>query len=212
MPARKTLPWARNRGRRRAPFVSVTHSAGSSAVGCHIHRLEVCLGRRQGLGKRCHRPRPGAAPPPPPRRCPDPPRARACRPGAWWSFILAILASGSLLETQSWFESFLPLRLRSRRSSAVGVSIPLSWAKRSSITLARVPPPAAPRWPPWSRHPPRCVALHQTRLGDQRHPVKHRRVDFMGHGSVTARNGLHLQPGTSEQRHSSPRSESIPSK
>ena len=39
------------------------------------------------------------------------------------SFILAILASGSLLETQSWFESFLPLRLRSRRarSSAVGV-------------------------------------------------------------------------------------------
>ena len=25
----------------------------------------------------------GAAPPPPPRRCPDPPRARACRPGAW---------------------------------------------------------------------------------------------------------------------------------
>ncbi len=31
------------------------------------------------------------------------------------SFILAILASGSLFETQSWFESFLPLRLRSRR-------------------------------------------------------------------------------------------------
>ena len=33
------------------------------------------------------------------------------------SFILAILASGSLFETQSSLESFLPLRLRSRRPS-----------------------------------------------------------------------------------------------
>jgi hypothetical protein len=52
------------------------------------------------------------------------------------SFILAILASGSLVETQSAFDSFLPLRCRSIRisSSARGVSIPLSTAMRCSIS------------------------------------------------------------------------------
>src|SRR5207237_670476 len=52
------------------------------------------------------------------------------------SFILVILESGSVLLIQSSFESFLPLRPRSRRmrSSIVGVSTPLSSAIRVSIS------------------------------------------------------------------------------
>ena len=74
-------------------------------------------------------------PAPPPRRVQDRDRvSRACwdLDGSCRPFILAILASPVALQTQSWFESFLPLRLRSRRarSSAVGVSRPRS-VKRS---------------------------------------------------------------------------------
>src|SRR3954465_15324944 len=45
----------------------------------------------------------------------------------------AIRASGSVLLAHSSFDSVLPLRCRSRRirSSAVGVSMPLSWAIRN---------------------------------------------------------------------------------
>ena len=52
------------------------------------------------------------------------------------SFILAILASGSVGLSHSALDSFLPLRSRSSRirSSAVGVSMPLSLAMRFSIS------------------------------------------------------------------------------
>jgi hypothetical protein len=50
--------------------------------------------------------------------------------------ILAIFASGSVLLTQSALDNFLPLRARSIRvrSSAEGVSMPLSAAIRFSIS------------------------------------------------------------------------------
>ena len=97
------------------------------------------------------------------------------------------------------------------------------------VTLARVPPHdvAQRRVGLHGRgiHPD-ALALHQTRLGDQRQdPVKHRRVDFMGQAArvrdsqewsgtrsriSNSRNSR--SDRESEQRHSSPRSESIPSK
>ena len=109
------------------------------------------------------------------------------------------------------------------RSSAVGVSIPLSWAKRSSIPGNPRPCPsaqccAAPRWPPWSRHPPRCARPspdppRRSAPGPSQTPP----VDFMGQaraGPMTARNGPAPVPASptarnsrsdreSEQRHSS---------
>ena len=100
------------------------------------------------------------------------------------SFILAILASGSLFETQSSLESF---------------HAPGPWASR-----CRSPGPGAPA-SPGSLHPcraARCcdaalasmvdihpVALHQTRLDQGQNPVEDRRVDFMGQ----ARAGLRSQ-------------------
>ena len=61
------------------------------------------------------------------------------------SFNLAILASGSVGLSQSAFDSFLPLRLRSSRtrSSAVGVSMPLSLGharQHLAIAFAAVAP------------------------------------------------------------------------
>ena len=52
------------------------------------------------------------------------------------AFSLAILASGSVLLVHSSFDSFLPLRARSSRirSSALGVSMPLSLAICLSIS------------------------------------------------------------------------------
>jgi hypothetical protein len=79
---------------------------------------------------------------------------------------LAILASGSLGLSQSALDSFLPLRWRSSRtsSSAVCVSIPLSWpsASASRDRLHRchaVRSSAARHWPPSSmrRHRSACL-------------------------------------------------------
>ena len=66
------------------------------------------------------------------------------------SFILAIRASGSVGLFQSAFDSVLPLRLRSQRarSSALGVSIPLSCASphiRSSLAARTIVPLARGR-------------------------------------------------------------------
>ena len=139
---------------------------------------------------------------PPPRRCPDPPRARACRPGAWcrpssWR---------SWPRGRSWKpspgSSFLPLRLRSRRarSSAVGClenrSPGPSAASIAPVTLARVGPHdvAQRRVGLHGRgiHPD-ALALHQTRLGRSA-PGPSRALPCGLHGagargSVTARNG-----------------------
>ena len=54
------------------------------------------------------------------------------------SFTLAIVASGSVGLSQSPFDRFLPVRLRSRRtrSSALGVSMPLSLACGQHLTIA----------------------------------------------------------------------------
>ena len=104
-------------------------------------------------------------PPPPPRRCPDPPRARACRPGAWcrpssWR---------SWPRGRSWKPS---PGSRASCPCACGPDAPgpQPWVSRyrspgpSAPASPGNPRPcrsarccAAPRWPPWSRHPPRCA-------------------------------------------------------
>ena len=97
-------------------------------------------------------------------------------------------ASGSLFETQSWFESFLPLRLRSRRarSSAVGVSMPLILGRApASPGKPPVPPPhdvAQRRSAPWSRHDPMRSPL--TRPPRRSAPEPSRRSPCGPHGAV----------------------------
>ena len=131
----------------------------------HIHRLEVCLGRRPGswealsssagcsfrrhhrAGVQIHRVlglrRPGAW----------------CRPSSWRSW-----PRGRSWKPSPGSRASCPCACRSRRarSSAVGVSIPTLLGQAlqhpQPVTLRPCPSArccAAPRWPPWSRHPPR---------------------------------------------------------
>ena len=141
--------------------LSVTHSAGSSAVGAASHR-RTRFSLAAASVRILHRVSPSSA------GCSSrPPRA-----GIQIHRVLGLVgqmgravlhlgeASGSLFETQSWFESFLPLRLRSRRarSSAVGVSMGRSPGPSAPASPGNPRPCpsarccAAPRWPPWSRH------------------------------------------------------------
>ena len=102
---------------------------------------------------------------------------------------MAILASGSLLETQSLVRELLALALavQTRQVLSRGcldTALLGQALQHPPVTLARVPPHdvAQRRVGLHGRgiHPD-ALALHQTRLGDQRQdPVKHRRVDFMG--------------------------------
>ena len=155
-------------------------------------------------------------------------RCSGFRPDAYRAVlnVLAILASG-VVETQSSLESFLPLRLRSRRARSSawasrcrspGPGAPASPGSLHPCRAARCC--AAPRWPPWSRHPPRCARPspdppRRSRPEPSRRPP--RGLHGAGaRGSSTARNGP--DPLTapqsrnsrsdreSEQRHSRPRS------
>jgi len=114
------------------------------------------------------------------RRCRDRPHAPVCRPDAS-PFILAAFALGSVGLFQSAFDSVLPLRLRSNRarSSALGVSIPLSFAIPVSISrwlspLSRARSCAAPHYLHRRAVDVDPLALHQAVLRNAfQSPAKH---------------------------------------
>ena len=149
----------------------------------------------------CRPRRPGAARRPPPRRCPDPPRARACRPDAscrpssWRSW-----PRGRSSKPSPRWKASCPCacgpdapgpRPWASRCRSPGPGAPASPGSLHPCRAARCC--AAPRWPPWSRHPPRCARPspdppRRSRPEPSRRPP--RGLHGAGaRGSSTARNG-----------------------